>query len=90
MKKITIDIDQQTAETFGKKFILGCLYSLIQFLVGVVIVLAIYSYFIQPVDSCDESRWKRCGLKVVTDAGTGKQYLVSPGGGIIERATTKE
>lgn len=88
MKEIIID--KETAQTFGRYFILGCLQALIQVLISAVIVLAIYSYFIQPVDSCDESRFKRCGLKVVTDAGTGKQYLVTPGGGIIERATTKE
>lgn len=39
-------------------------------------------------DDCDKSYFDRCGLKVVTDNKAGKQYLLLPYGGIIERETT--
>lgn len=37
-------------------------------------------------DDCDQSFWIQCGMTVVTDAKTGQQYLLSPHGGIIQRA----
>lgn len=40
------------------------------------------------MDDCDASAWDRCGARVVTDARTGLQYLVGPGGGITPRLTT--
>jgi hypothetical protein len=56
--------------------------------VGVLMVLGlVFGRMIQPVDDCDKNWWHRCGLEVVTDHKTGKQYLLSPHGGIIERGT---
>ena len=43
--------------------------------------------WVHPTDYCDRSTWDRCGMKVLTDAKTGQQYLETPGGGIIARAT---
>ena len=46
---------------------------------------AIVLFLLTPSDDCDKSRWNRCGLEVKTDNKTGVQYLVTPGGGIIQR-----
>jgi len=37
-------------------------------------------------DDCDRSAWHRCGMSVLTDAKTGRQYLTTTGGGIVARA----
>ena len=39
----------------------------------------------QPTDDCDRSTWDRCGMRVLTDAKTGHQYLETPSGGLIAR-----
>lgn len=36
-------------------------------------------------DDCDRTTWDRCGMRVLTDAKTGQQYLVTTGGGIVAR-----
>ena len=48
------------------------------------------AFIITPVDDCDRSRWDRCEMRVLTDNKTGIQYLVTSGGGIIERATNDQ
>ena len=56
--------------------------------VDVIAVIIVFSAIVNLVfdhDDCDKSWWKKCGLKVVTDAKTGIEYLLSPDGGIIER-----
>lgn len=67
----------------GFHFCMGAIYCLALCLfIGMVINL-----LLRAADDCDRSWWDRCGMKVATDAKTGKQYLISPGGGIIERST---
>lgn len=77
-----------TAKEFGKEFASGfiqeCLKCMFIFF-AVLLILKAVSIYLVPVDDCDVDRYNRCGLKVVTDAKTGKQYLLSPHGGIIER-----
>lgn len=73
-----IKIDYKKA---GFNFTLGVIYALgLCMLIGWVII----SIFV-PKDDCDVSRWTRCGMMIATDHKTGKEYLLSPHGGIIER-----
>lgn len=55
-----------------------------------VIIGSVALFLFTPKDDCDKSYFDRCGMKVVTDSKTGKQYLLSPHGGIIERPTTNK
>ncbi len=70
------------ARKLGFHFTLG----VFQFLALAIVLGYVFDLVFVPADDCDRSRFDRCGLKVVTDAKTGKQYLVSSGGGIVERA----
>lgn len=45
---------------------------------------------ITPLDDCDRGRFDRCQMKVLTDAKTGQEYLVTKGGGIIKREQPNE
>lgn len=45
----------------------------------------VWAIILRPMDDCDKSRWNRCGMEVHIDSKTGKEYLVTAGGGIIER-----
>lgn len=49
------------------------------------VAFSLISMAITPTDDTDLSRWTRSGVKIVTDYGTGKEYLVTPEGGITER-----
>jgi len=74
----------------GKKFIKIGFFLAFGFLQVYTLVLVVswaIGIFFIPVDDCDKDRWNRCGMHVVTDNKTGKQYLITSGGGIIERAT---
>ena len=44
---------------------------------------------LRATDDCDRSSWDRCGMRVLTDAKTGQQYLVTTGGGIVPRAPSR-
>lgn len=67
----------------GFHFALGFLECL-----GVCLVVGyLLGLLLVPADDCDRSRFDRCGLRIATDAKTGRQYLLAPGGGIVERAT---
>jgi hypothetical protein len=75
-------IDDKTIRRVGFLFAVGVMQA-----VAVVLFLAlIVDVALHDKDDCDKSFWDRCGVSIVTDAKTGKQYLVSPHGGIIERA----
>lgn len=68
----------------AEQITLGIIDGACKFLLGVVIIAGIWNY-VMPIDDCDKSRWDRCGLKVIKDQKTGKEYLLSPGGQIIKR-----
>lgn len=53
--------------------------------VGILLSLA-WSFFIQPVDDSDVSRYDRSGLKILTDNKTGQQYLTTSKGGLVVRS----
>ena len=66
----------------GFHFTWGALCCLgVMMIIGMVTGLLFF-----PPDDCDKSFWDRCGLEVKTDNKTGVQYLITPSGGIIERA----
>lgn len=76
------------AEKLGRDFTNGVVTALLLWCVKITFIYAIISLVflaIKPIDDCDKSRWDRCGVKVVTDAKTGKQYLLTKQGNIIER-----
>ncbi len=61
-------------------------------IVDVLVVVALIMYVaglifnvVKPTDDCDSGRFDRCNMKVLVDAKTGTEYLVTSGGGIIER-----
>jgi hypothetical protein len=73
-------------EKMGYSFTKGVFRFLMAFMASWLVVVLLIAFF-TPVDDCDKDWWNRCGFKVHTDNKTGKQYLVTSGGGIIERAT---
>ena len=54
------------------------------FLIGIALSYILMA--VTPTDDSDKGRFDRSGVKIVTDAKTNKQYLVTPSGGIIERS----
>lgn len=55
-----------------------------------LLMLAVYIigalvYALTPTDDTDLGKFSRSGLKIITDKGTGCEYLVSQHGGIILR-----
>lgn len=70
----------------GRQFTLGVLDIFFILLCWLAIFLLVISY-IKPIDDCDRTWYDRCDMRVVTDNKTGQQYLVTRGGGIIERKT---
>lgn len=73
-----------TARCFGRQLALGfldiaALVMVCMFIAGIILTIAM------PTDDSDFGKWDRSGVKIVTDAKTGQQYLVTPEGGIIER-----
>ncbi len=60
-------------------------YGIVEAIVPYMILGYALIYFLTPVDDCDKSRWERCNMKILTDYKTGKQYLTTANGGIIER-----
>lgn len=64
------------------KYIAQCLLQVIIF-VGLFVMLANWLNWL--TDDSDKNGWNRSGLSVRTDYKTGKQYLVTPKGGIIQR-----
>lgn len=76
-----------TARNFGRQIALGFL-DIAVLCVFVLFVVSLILQAIMPTDDCDRGRFDRCGLRVLTDAKTGVQYLVTNDGGIIERKDT--
>ncbi|WP_331300330.1 hypothetical protein [Methylobacterium oryzae] len=85
-KKITTKygIEPKDVRRAGFHFALGILDAVCVVLV-IGIVLSFLLSALMPPDDCDRGRFDRCGMKVLTDAKTGQEYLVTPEGGIIER-----
>lgn len=69
----------------GQEFSKGVL-DVVGFLIIIGIAIQLLWHAIAPIDDSDFSRWNRSGVKIVTDAKSGQQYLVTPEGGIVERA----
>jgi hypothetical protein len=68
----------------GREFTKGVL----DVLCGIVVagwVLWFLLMIFTPTDNSDKGRFDRSGVKIVTDAKTGVEYLAWPQGGIIER-----
>lgn len=78
--------DEMKWTRMGRYFALGAL-EVIAFVtfVGYLIIGAASWMGIPRVDDCDVNAFHRCGLRVLTDNRTGTQYLVTEGGGIVER-----
>jgi len=70
----------------------GACELIINNLCRIVIILWISSFLLRASgcfqDDTDASRWKPSGLKPLTDAKTGVQYLSDGNGGLIIRATS--
>jgi hypothetical protein len=84
MTEFKASCDVKEIEKIGYSFTKGVFrYLFYLFLLFMVTLVAIN--YLKPIDDCDIDKFNRCGVKVVTDNKTGKQYLLSPYGGIIER-----
>lgn len=73
-----------SARNFGRQIAMGfldvvCIAIFIMFFVSIVMNL------IMPTDDCDRGKFDRCGMRILTDAKTGQEYLVTSKGGIIKR-----
>jgi hypothetical protein len=58
------------------------------FVVG-IIVLTAYQTFLVPTDTTDGEWPNRSGMRPLTDAQTGCQYLMVPGGGVTPRISSE-
>ena len=68
-----------------RKMAKECVYGVLDAVMTCLIIGYCIAHLLTPADDCDKNRWQRCGMKIATDAKTGKEYLLSPYGGIIER-----
>ena len=85
MVESNITINTKEIEKLGFNFAKG-VYKFFLWCIFLPIICVLFVYQLsRPIDDCDISIWNRCGLEVKTDAKTGKQYLLSPSGAIIER-----
>ena len=69
----------------GRRMALGFLDVISAFIIIGFLMLYLLMA-VMPTDDSDKGRFDRSGVKIVTDAKTNKQYLVTPSGGIIERS----
>lgn len=69
----------------GYNFAEGVLTCFGKYVILAIIIGMIYDYY-SPIGDCDKGAWQRCGMMVAIDNKTGKEYLLSRYGGIIERA----
>lgn len=73
-----------TPREYGREFAKGCA----DVVIFILFILALSSAIINmlfPADDSDFGKFNRSGVDVITDAKTGKQYLVTPKGGIVAR-----
>ena len=77
--------DKKSWRDAGYHFTWGVLGAIGTILLIVMAVQFAYNAFNIGTDDCDRSAWHRCGMRVLTDAKTGQQYLVTSGGGITPR-----
>lgn len=77
-------VNRKDAIKLGEWLTIGA-FQYVTVFAAVVAAFAIIVTLISAPDSTDKSRWERSGLTVLTDYGTGKEYIKS-GCAMIERA----
>jgi len=73
-----------TPREYGREFTKGCA-DVIIFILVIVAISNLIITLLSPTDDSDFGKFNRSGVAVITDAKTGKQYLVTPKGGIVMR-----
>lgn len=63
----------------GKLFARGAISEISTIILIGIFLLFIYSTFIRSTDDTDKSMWTRSGVTLITDYGTGVQYLYKDG-----------
>jgi len=69
----------------GFEFAKGVLFLIFYLYIATYILLFVYNGFIKNIDETDLTRWKRSGVKLRIDYGTGVQYLESRTGYLTPR-----
>jgi len=75
-------------QKIGFEFAKGVFFFIFYLYFATYILLFMYNGFIRNIDDTDLTRWKRSGVKVKIDYGTGIQYLESRTGYLTPRLNT--